>query len=149
MSIYICKLIIKYFHFIPNSILEVLVSSKKNTLVPSNFYNIDEWQLTYKGSNLVQFFIPLILDIFILSSKIFKVFKAKKLISIITILVIYEEKANVIYTHSLFESNKLYSRDNFKNWSISLLYGLVEKLELYNSFKKISLIIKVKEITII
>lgn len=147
MNTYILQFLIKLFFFIPIKVLKFFWPNKENIFVSSTFYNMDEWQFNYKASSLIQFFIPLIIDISVLSKKILKIFKTKKLISIMTVLIIYEDSSNIVYTHSLLESNKLYNSENFQYWPINLLINLIEKLELYNSFKKISLVIKVKEIT--
>ena len=145
MSKFFFKFFIQYFYYIPNWLVQIL-SNKRKKVLSQVIFDTVQYQLEYKGSNLLQFFIPLVFDISQISANILKHTQKKKLISIISILTIHEKENNIAYTHSLFGSDKLYSYLDANNWAINLLHSLVEKLEVYTFFKKISILIKVKEI---
>jgi hypothetical protein len=141
------KFIIKYSHFIPKNIFKIF-QLNKNKIIKSNIlFDTVQYKSDYRGDNLSIFFFPLLINISQISNDIQKFINENKVISIISVLVFYEEGSDIEYTHSLSDSNKLYSLDDFDTWPTCLLINLIEKLELYNSFKKISLIIKIKIIT--
>jgi hypothetical protein len=147
MSTFILKFITEYSYLIPNNIFKFFSFNKNKFIKSKILFDTIQYKSDYKGDNLAIFFLPLLINISQISNDIQKLTSEKKVISIISILIFHEEGTSNEYTHSLLDSNKLYSLDNFNDWSTNVLFNLIEKLELYNSFKKISLIIKVKTIT--
>jgi hypothetical protein len=147
MSTFILKIIIEYSSLIPNNIFKFFSFNKNKIIKSKILFDTIQYKSDYNGDNLAIFFLPLLINMSQISNDIKKLTIEKKVISIISTLIFYEEGTNNQYTHSLSDSNKLYSLDNFNEWFANVLFNLVEKLEFYNSFKKISLIIKVKIIT--
>jgi len=147
MVIFFLKLLVKYSHFIPSNIFQFFQSNTNKFVKSKILFDTTQYKSNYKGDNLAFFFLPLLINIFQISNDIQKLIDEKKVVSITSILIFHEEGTNNKYIHSLSDSNKLYSLDDFNNWPTRILLNLIEKLELYNSFKKISLIIKVKIIT--
>ena len=147
MSTFFFRFIIEYIYFIPKRIFNFFLLDKNKFVKSKILFDTIQYKSEYKGDNLIFFFLPLIINISQISNDIFKSLSEKKVVSIISILIFYEKETGSEYTHSLSDTNKLYSLDDFNKWSTDVLFNLIEKLELYNSFKKISLIIKVKTIT--
>lgn len=111
------------------------------------FFDTIQYKSDYNSDNFSIIFFPLLMSILQISKDIQTVVNNKKLVSITSTIVFYEKENSNEYTHSLSESNQLYSLNNFNNWSTLLLLSVLDKLEIYNSFKKISIIIQVKIIT--
>lgn len=136
-----------YIHLIPNNISNFFLSNNSKFIKSKTLFDTIEYKSEYNSDNLSKIFLPLVMNISQISNEIKKTTNKKKVVSIISVVIFHEEINNNKYIHSLVDSNKLYSLDNFDKWSNILLANLIEKLELYNSFKKISLVIKVKTIT--
>ena len=144
MSKHFIKLIIKYFSYIPDIIFHIF--PKENLIKVKTLFDITQYKVDYYGSSLNNFIFLLLSDIYEILKEVKKILLKEKVITIISTLDIYEYGSKEGYTHSLFESNKLYTNENFSEWPINLLFDIINKLELYNSFNKISLTIKIKEI---
>jgi hypothetical protein len=122
--------------------------SKTNTFIKSiTLFDTIEYKSEYKGDHLFFFSLPLLMNISQIFNDIKKITFNKKVISIISVLIFHEKDSDNKYIHSLSESNKLYSLEDFDKWPDIVLSNIIEKLELYNSFKKISFNVKVKIIT--
>jgi len=147
MSTFILKIIIEYSSLIPNNIFKFFSFNKNKIIKSKILFDTIQYKSDYNGDNLAIFFLPLLINMSQISNDIKKLTSEKKVISIISTLIFYEEGTDNPYIHSLSDSNKLYSLNNFNEWFTNVLFNLVEKLEFYNSFKKISLIIKVNIIT--
>jgi hypothetical protein len=146
MSTFFFQFLLKYIHLIPSYISNFFL--RNNKYVKSNIlFDTIEYQSEYKGDNLISFVLPLLMNISYISSDVKKIVGKNKVVSIISVLVFYEKDSDNTYIHSLSNSNKLYNLVNFDKWPESVLLNLIEKLELYNSFKKISFIVKIKIIT--
>ena len=147
MNIFLFKFLIKYNYYIPKKIKKFLFLNNVKYTKSENLFDIIEYKSDYNKDNLIFFFFPLLINIFQIFIDIEQSFNKDKIISIISVLTFYEGDTMSEYIHSLSNSNKLYSLENFNEWPYNLLLNIIKKLELYNSFKKISLIIKVKKIT--
>ena len=147
MNILFLKIILKYINFLPCSILNLFLFNSHELNKSIIIFDTIQYKLEYKGNNLVQFYFPLVINISQISKEIYKIFKKDKIVSIISVLVFHESNSKIEYRHSLSMSNKLYTLSNYNEWSINILFNLIEKLEFYNSFNKISLIIKIKTVT--
>lgn len=141
------KFITKYIHLLPNNFFKLLQFDKNKFIRSDIFFDTVEYKSDYNGDNLANFFVPLSINISQISDDIQKIIKEKKVVSIISSIVLVEKETDVEYTHSLGETRELYSLDDFNKWPSGIMFNLVQKLELYNSFKKISIIIKVKPVT--
>ena len=119
---------------------------KKKLIKTKTLFDITQYKLNYYSSNLINFILPLILNILQISQEIKKIIERKKVIGIISTLDIFEHEVSGVFTHSLFNSNRLYTNENFSDWPNNILFNIINKLELYNSFNKIALTIKIKEI---
>lgn len=147
MTIFFFKFLVQYISFIPNNIIQFFLLRKNKLLISKNFFDIIQYRSDHTGHYLISFFIPLIINVSQISNDVLKIIQRKKVVSIVSLVIFYEEGSNNQYTHSLAGNNKLYSMDNFNSWSKEVLFSLIEKLELYKSFRKISFIVRVKEIT--
>lgn len=147
MSTFLFNFASDYIHLIPNNISNFFLSNNSKFIKSKTLFDTIEYKSEYNSDNLSKIFLPLVMNISQISNEIKKITDKKKVVSIISVVIFHEEINNNKYIHSLVDSNKLYSLDNFDKWSHILLANLIEKLELYNSFKKISLVIKVKTIT--
>lgn len=110
-------------------------------------FNTIQYKSDYYSDNFSIISLPLLMNISQISREIKIHTNNNKLVSIISIIVFQEKENKNEYTHSLSESNKLYSTENFHQWPSDILTNILDKLETYNSFKKFSLIIKVKTIS--
>lgn len=147
MSTRFFKFFIQYIHFLPTYISKKLIFNKNKFIKSEILFNTIQYKSDYYSDNFSLIFLPLLLNISQISRDIQIHTNNNKLISIISIIIFHEKETKNEYTHSLSESNKLYSKDNFNQWPSDILINILDKLETYNSFKKISLIIKVKTIS--
>lgn len=147
MSRLFFKNLIKYSHFIPNNIFKIFQFNKFSFIKSNIPFDTVQYKSDYKNDNFSFFFLPLFINIYQISFDIQNLINQNKVVSIISVLIFHEKETNIEYIHSLSNSNGLYKLDDFDKWPTQVLFNLIEKLELYNSFKKISLVIKVKTIT--
>lgn len=119
---------------------------EKNLKKSQIHFNIIQYDLFYEGSSLFQILVPLVNDLFQIFNDIEIEVKKKNVISIVSTLNILDSDNQINFIHSLSKSNKLYNLENYNEWFGNIFFNLVEKLEIYNSFKKIVLTINIKKI---
>lgn len=146
MSTQMFKFIIKYIHCLPTYISKKILFSTNKFIKSEILFDTIQYKSDYNSDNLTLIFLPLLMNISQISQDIHLLTNNKKLVSIISIIIFQEKDTKNEYTHSLSESNKLYSADNISQWPSDILFNILSKLETYNSFTKISIIIKVKAI---
>lgn len=147
MTSFLIANLIKIISFLPHSTLKYFVPEKSDIIKSTVLFGIIKYESNYKGDNLAFFFLPLLANISRISNEIQLLLNKKEIVNITSTLVLYEKESTNEYPQSLSENNILYSSDNFGGWKMTFLSNLIEKLELYNSFQKISIVIKVKVIT--
>jgi hypothetical protein len=119
---------------------------EKNLKKSQIHFNIIQYDLFYEGSSLFQILVPLVNDLFQIFNDIEIEVKKKNVISIVSTLNILDSDNQINFIHSLSKSNKLYNLENYNEWFGNIFFNLVEKLEIYNSFKKIVLTVNIKKI---
>jgi hypothetical protein len=141
------KLLLQYSHILPYNIFNNFFSYKNNLIQQNLSFNTFQYEMEYKATSLIQFFLPLLLNLSKISQDISSLLKEKKIVHIVSVIFLFDSITNRKFMHSLSISNQLYTLENIDKWSINIVYSLIEKLELYNSFQKISIDIKVIPIT--
>ena len=147
MSTRFFKFLIKNIHFLPTYLSKKFMFSQNKFIKSEILFNTIQYKSDYYSDNFSIISLPLLMNISQISREIKIHTNNNKLVSIISIIVFQEKENKNEYTHSLSESNKLYSTENFHQWPSDILTNILDKLETYNSFKKFSLIIKVKTIS--
>lgn len=143
MGTFFLNFLIKYFTFIPKFFL-----LNKNKFTKSEIiFDTIQYKSDYNTDNFLRIYLPLLLNISQISKDIKNIVSNKNLISITSTIIFYEKESSNEYTHSLSDSNQLYSLESFNKWPSTIFLNIIKKLEVYNSFKKISIIIQVKVIT--
>lgn len=143
MEPFFLKILIKYLAFLPKNFL-----LNTNKFIKSEIlFNTIQYKSDYNTANFLFLYFPLLLNIVQISNNIKNSLTSKNLISITSTIIFYEKENNNEYTHSLAESNHLYNLDSFNKWSGTIFLNIFKKMEVYNSFQKISIIIQVKIIT--
>lgn len=147
MNVSFFKLLTKYVHLLPHNIFKFLSVNQNKLIRSEKLFDTIEYKSEYKGDSLEFFFLPLLTNIFQISNDIKKLINKNQLISIFSVLVFYNKDTGEKFEHSLTESNKLYSLKTLDKWPANLVFNLIEKLELYKSFTKISLKVKLRVTT--
>jgi len=143
MESFFLKILIKYLTFAPNDFLP----TKKKYTKSEILFNTIQYKSDYNTDTFLLLYLPLLLNIVQISNNIKKHCNSKNLISITSTIVFYEKESNNEYTHSLADSNQLYSVDSLNKWTGFVFFNILKKMEIYNSFRKISIITQVKTIT--
>lgn len=147
MSTSLFKFILRYIYLIPINILNFFLLNDPTWTKTKDIFGSTKYTLNYTGSDLSIFSLPLLISLSQISNELLKLTKGKKVISIVSIAIFHELNTGEELTHNLEDGSELYTSDNLNKWAISIFFNLIEKLELYASFKKISIIIRVTTIT--
>lgn len=147
MSLFFFNFFIKFINLIPINFFIFIFKSSIHFIKYEDLFNILRYESEYKNDNFSLFFLPLFINIYLISNDIQQIINKKKVVSIVTILIFSTANNKGDYVHTLPNSNNLYTSDNFNDWISILLVDLVKKLELYHSFEKVTLVVKVKVIT--
>lgn len=138
------KFLIKYIHLIPKYMSRILTLNKNKLNKSELLFGTIQYKLDYNSDNFLFIFLPLLVNISQISNDIQNSIHNKNLINITSTIIFYEKDNTNEYTHSLSDSNQLYSVTDLNKWSITLLLNIIKKLEVYNLFKKVSIITQVK-----
>jgi hypothetical protein len=147
MSNFLHTIFLKYIYLVSNIIPKNFLSHNNRFIKSSGLFDTVEYKSEYKGDNLGFFFLPLMINISQISIDIKKTIFNKNVVCITSILIFHEMNSDAKYTQSLSDSNNLYSLEYFDKWPTTIFLNIIEKLESYKSFKKISLVIQVRAIT--
>ena len=134
-----------FLNFFSKNFLNSLGFFKKRITKSSLLFGIVEYKVEYRSSHLLFFFLPLFINICQITGEIQKNFKGTEIISVVSVLTLVDEETGGNFVHTLPDSNDLYKVSTLNKWANFFIEELIEKLELYNSFKKITLSIKIKK----
>lgn len=143
MEPFFLKILIKYLAFLPKNFL----LNKHKFIKSEILFNTIQYKSDYNTDNFLLLYFPLLLNIIQISNNIKNSLTSKNLISITSTIIFSEKETTNEYTHSLADSNQLYSVDSLNKWPGFVFFNILKKMEIYNSFKKISIITQVKIIT--
>jgi|TARA_Y100000780_G_scaffold30844_1_gene25265 hypothetical protein len=141
------KSLIKSIPFLSDYISKFFLLNNNKFNKSEILFDTIQYKSDYNSDSFLFIFLPLIINISQILNDIKKQIDNKKLISITSTIIFYEKENNNEYTHSLVDSNQLYSLNNINEWPNILMLNIINKLEVYNSFKKISIITLVKTVT--
>lgn len=147
MKMFFFKSLIKSIPFLSDYISKFFLLNNNKFNKSEILFDTIQYKSDYNSDSFLFIFLPLIINISQILNDIKKQIDNKKLISITSTIIFYEKENNNEYTHSLVDSNQLYSLNNINEWPNILMLNIINKLEVYNSFKKISIIILVKTVT--
>ena len=139
------RLILKYLHFIPDNLIQLIPLNNKNFTKTQQIFGIVEYRLEYEGDNLEAFTLPLLLTISQILKEIRKLLIEKKVVSIFSVIILHTQD-DLKFEHTLEDVQNLYNLNNIDQWPTKFFDNLIKKLELYSSFKKISFIIGVRPV---
>jgi hypothetical protein len=147
MKMFFFKSLIKSIPFLSDYISKFFLLNNNKFNKSEILFDTIQYKSDYNSDSFLFIFLPLIINISQILNDIKKQIDNKKLISITSTIIFYEKENNNEYTHSLVDSNQLYSLNNINEWPNILMLNIINKLEVYNSFKKISIITLVKTVT--
>lgn len=147
MKMFFFKSLIKSIPFLSDYISKFFLLNNNKFNKSEILFDTIQYKSDYNSDSFLFIFLPLIINISQILNDIKKQIDNKKLISITSTIIFYEKENNNEYTHSLVDSNQLYSLNNINEWPNIIMLNIINKLEVYNSFKKISIITLVKTVT--